>query len=130
MANTRMIESCCGAYLLYHVNKEYIGKNYEFPDYTKYDKNKGLMLAILNEDQIRLGSEEALLKAGYKILIDGWYNINMANPPYNTPTWCTLYAKIEAPEKMRSRFDEDAPKWKKALTKTREFFFRHTIPKS
>lgn len=84
---------------------------------------KGLILATLNENQIRDGLEEVLLQAGFKILIDGFRNINMGN------SYCTLYALIQDPKDIRSRFDSKSPEWKKKLPKDLQYFFRHTQPK-
>lgn len=126
MTNVADFIGCCGAQIAYNIVKQYRKVNGEnILDYPTSMPNpgKGLVLAILNESQIQNGAEDFLLKNGYKILIDGWRNINMGN------SYCTLYAKIEDPSGIRSRFDEKSPDWKKKLKKTRDIFFRHTVPK-
>ena len=126
MSNISDFIGCCGAKIVYNIAKVYRKVNGEnVLDYPASMPNpgKGLVLVILNESQIQNGAEDFLLKNGYKILIDGWRNINMGN------SYCTLYAKIEDPSDIRSRFDEKSPDWKKKLKKSRDIFFRHTVPK-
>lgn len=127
--------ACCGAKIMHSIHKEYGAvipgprqRELVWPNISTRFPNKGLVLAILNDVQIEAGAEQYLLDNGFKVLIDGWKNLN--EEANGRESYCTLYARIDNPDKMRSRSHEKASAARKKLSKKLEVFFRHTEPKS